>query len=133
VTQASAPDQPSGPEKTYFRELNAGNFQIQLCEGCDQHVFYPRAVCPHCGSGSLKWVKPCGRGTVYSTTVVRRKPDAGGDYNVALINLEEGPRLMSRVEGIAPADVKIGMAVQAALIEQGEGNLLIFRPQGDQA
>src|SRR5690606_40425891 len=90
VTQAPASDQPSGPEKTYFRELNAGNFQIQLCESCDKHVFYPRAVCPHCGSGSLKWVKPSGRGTEYSTTVVRRKPDAGGDHNVALVNLEEG-------------------------------------------
>lgn len=133
MTQSTAADQASGPEKTYFRELNAGNFQIQQCGDCSDHVFYPRAVCPHCGSGRLKWVKPSGRGTVYSTTVVRRKPDAGGDYNVALINLEEGPRLMSRVEGIAPAEVVIGMAVQADIIKQGEDNLLVFRPQGGQA
>lgn len=133
MTQATAPDQPSGPEKTYFRELNAGNFQIQLCADCDKHVFYPRAVCPHCGSGQLSWVKPSGKGTVYSTTVVRRKPEAGGDYNVALVNLEEGPRLMSRVEGIAPAEVTIGMAVQADIIQQGDDKLLVFRPQGDQA
>ncbi len=133
MTQATAPDQASGPEKTYFRELNAGNFQIQLCTSCDKHVFYPRIVCPHCGSGKLDWVKPSGKGTVYSTTVVRRKADAGGDYNVALINLEEGPRLMSRVEGIPPADVAIGMAVQADIIQQGESKLLVFRRQGDQA
>ncbi len=52
-------------------------------------------------------------GTVYATTCTRRPADKGGDYNVALIDLAEGPRMMSRVEGIAPDKVQIGMKVKA--------------------
>src|SRR3546814_7529570 len=63
-------------------------------------IFYPRAICPHSGSTNLEWRDASGRGTVYSTTVVRRKPDRGGNYNVALLDLEAGPRMMSRVDGV---------------------------------
>jgi uncharacterized OB-fold protein len=59
---------------------------------------------------------------------VRRKPEAGGDYNVALIDLREGVRLMSRVEGVAPDAVHIGMAVRAQVAQQDGRGLLIFRP-----
>ena len=108
---------PSGPEKQFFDRLAAGRFEIQRCAGCARHVFYPRVLCPHCGGGKLDWVAASGRGTVYSTTVVRRKPADGGDYNVCLVDLAEGVRLMSRVAGMPPADVKIGMAVQARIAE----------------
>eukprot|EP01032_Pedospumella_encystans_P018055 gene18055-20566_t len=54
---------------------------VQHCKGCDQHIYFPREVCPHCGSNDLSLVPPSGLGTVYSVTTVRRKPDAGGDYN----------------------------------------------------
>lgn len=102
-----------GPDRQYADALAAGQFRIQLCGDCRKHVFYPRNICPHCGGESLTWCAPAGTGTVYSTSVVRRKPDAGGDYNVALIDLDEGVRMMSRVEGMAPADVRIGMRVKA--------------------
>jgi uncharacterized OB-fold protein len=70
-------------------------------------------MCPHCGASELKWVEPTGRGVVYSTSVVRQKPEKGGDYNVALIELDEGPRMMSRVMDVDPDKVKIGMKVSA--------------------
>lgn len=104
-----------GPEQAYKDKLARGSFEIQNCAGCGKHVFYPRVVCPHCGADKLGWVAASGNGVVYSTTVVRRKPEAGGDYNVALIDLAEGPRMMSRVAGIEPAAVKIGMKVQARI------------------
>ena len=104
---------PSGPEKQYLNRLAAGRFEIQKCAGCARHVFYPRVLCPHCGADQLDWVAPSGRGTVYSTTIVRRKPADGGDYNIVLVDLAEGVRLRSRVCGIAPEQVKIGMAVSA--------------------
>lgn len=69
---------------------------------------------------------PSGQGTVYSTTVVRRKAEAGGDYNVALIDLKEGVRMMSRVEGISPEAVAIGMPVQATIIDGEGGKLVVF-------
>ncbi|HEX9183212.1 MAG TPA: OB-fold domain-containing protein [Burkholderiales bacterium] len=108
---------PSGPEKQYLDKLAAGRFEIQRCAACTKHVFYPRVLCPHCGSERLDWVAPSGRGTVYSTTIVRRKPADGGDYNVCLVDLVEGPRMLSRVAGVAPGEVRIGMAVKARLAE----------------
>jgi uncharacterized OB-fold protein len=106
---------PSGPEKQYLDKLAAGRFEIQKCAACGSHVFYPRVLCPHCGGDRLDWVAPSGRGTVYSTTVVRRKPADGGDYNIVLVDLAEGVRLMSRVAGLAPGEVKIGMPVKARI------------------
>jgi len=85
-----------GPVQLYQESLNQGKFLIQQCKGCGKHVFYPRVLCPYCGSVALKWVEPSGRAVVYSTSVVRRKPEKGGDYNVALIELDEGPRMLSR-------------------------------------
>ena len=108
---------PVGPEKQYFDKLAAGRFEIQRCAGCGKHVFYPRVLCPHCGGERLEWVAPSGRGTVYSTTVVRRKPADGGDYNVCLVDLAEGPRMMSRVVCVRPEQVKIGMAVAARIAD----------------
>ncbi len=71
----------AGPEQTYFDNLAAGRLRLQRCDDCSEWVFYPRAVCPHCGSEALVWHEPSGRGTVYSTSVVRRMPDQGGDHN----------------------------------------------------
>lgn len=117
-----------GPELHYQTALNRGVFLIQRCGACAEHVFYPRTVCPHCGSDRLDWVEAKGGGTVYSTTTVRRKPDAGGDYDVSLIDLDEGVRMMSRVEGISPSDVKIGMRVEAAIVDNKGKGLVVFRP-----
>ena len=108
---------PSGPEQQFLDQLAAGCFEIQRCAGCGKHVFYPRVLCPHCGAERLEWMAPSGRGTVYSTTVVRRKPADGGDYNVCLVDLAEGVRMMSRVVSVPPESVKIGMSVMARIAE----------------
>jgi len=62
-----------GPEHVYKEKLAQGSFEIQKCAGCGKHVFYPRVLCPHCGADKLGWVAASGAGTIYSTTVVRRK------------------------------------------------------------
>lgn len=122
----------SGVQAAYQAALDAGRFEIQHCMACDRHQYFPRELCRHCGSDRLRLVTP-GGGTVYSTTVVRRKPEAGGDLNVALVDLDEGVRLMSRVEGLAPADVRIGQRVRARVsIDAGRG-LVVFDPAGDAA
>lgn len=120
---------PPGPEQTYKDKLLQGAFEIQKCGGCGEHVFYPRVICPHCGADKLDWVAASGSGTVYSTTVVRRKPEAGGDYNVALVDLAEGPRMMSRVVGVEPGGVKIGMKIKARIASEGEARLVEFTPE----
>ena len=119
----------TGPEHDYKQKLALGSFEIQKCTACDKHVFYPRVICPHCGADKLGWVAASGSGVVYSSTVVRRKPDAGGDYNVALVDLAEGPRMMSRIVGLEPAAVKIGMRVKARVATDGEARIVEFTPE----
>jgi uncharacterized OB-fold protein len=119
-----------GAELYYRRALDQGQFLIQRCTACDTSVFYPRMVCPHCGSDRLDWYAPSGAATVYSTTVVRGRPQDGGDCNVALLDLAEGVRMMARVDGIAPADVTIGMAVEARVLMSAEGGKVVFVPAG---
>lgn len=77
------------------------------------HMFPPGTICNHCGAADLKWVEPTGRATVLSVTLVQRPRESGGDYAAALIELEEGPQLQSRVMDIAPEKVTSGMPVSA--------------------
>ncbi|MBI4291560.1 MAG: Zn-ribbon domain-containing OB-fold protein [Betaproteobacteria bacterium] len=117
-----------GPDAFYFDALKRGKFLIQACNDCKKHIFFPRVACPHCGSSSLAWVFPSGNGTVYSTTYMTRKPEDGGDYNVAIIRLDEGVQMMSRVDKVAPAKVTIGMRVRAVIRQENDKPLLVFEP-----
>ena len=113
------------PDAEFRAFLVAGRFMIQRSKSSGVHVFYPRAVAPGTGARDLEWVEASGRGVVYSTTVVRKKPPEPS-YNVALIDLAEGPRMMSRVEGVEPAAVAIGMAVQARIVDQDGEPVVVF-------
>jgi hypothetical protein len=117
-----------GPDETFRQNLRAGKFVIQRCEECSTHLFYPRSLCTRCGGYRLELVEADGRAVVYATTVNRRRPDAGGPVNVALVDLIEGPRLMTRIEGIAPDDVRIGMKVRARISAAPGGPVLVFQP-----
>ena len=118
-----------GPQAHYFKQLACGVFEIQHCKSCGLHQFFPRVLCQHCGGTSLEWVRPSGKGEIYSYSIVRRKPEHGGDYNVVLIDLEEGVRVMSRVQGVEPDQVSIGLPVRA-YVEVGDGRgTLYFKPE----
>jgi uncharacterized OB-fold protein len=115
----------SGVQATHQAALDQGRLLIQHCADCGKHVYFPRESCPHCGSAALGWVAPAGLGTVYAVTTVRRKAEAGGDYNVSLVDLDEGVRLMSRVENVTPLELKIGQRVQARVqVTEGRGLVL---------
>ncbi|MCW0211012.1 OB-fold domain-containing protein [Achromobacter veterisilvae] len=122
-----------GPEQVYLDGLAAGRFEIQRCAGCGQAVFYPRCVCPHCGGTALDWFAPSGKGVVYATTTVHRKPEQGGDYNVCLVDLQEGVRMMSQVRAVAPGRVRIGMRVAARIAAIGDAAQVVFEPAEDLA
>jgi len=113
------------PDAEFRAFLAQGRFMIQRSKGSGAHVFYPRAVAPGTGARDLEWVQASGRGVVYSTTVVRKKPPEPS-YNLALIDLAEGPRMMSRVEGLDAAAVAIGMAVRARIIDQDGEPVVVF-------
>jgi hypothetical protein len=114
---------PGGPEAQWRAFLAQGKFMIQRSLSTGRHVFYPRVMAPGTGETDLEWVAASGNGTVYATTANRSKEST---TNIAIIELAEGPRMMSRVEGIAADAVKVGMAVRAriATLEDGTPNIL---------
>lgn len=115
------------PEAEWRAHLAEGRFMIQRSRSTGCHVFYPRIVEPGTGADDLQWVEASGKGVVHAVTVVRKK-DPTDSYNVVLVDLAEGPRLMSRVDGIDVDAVRIGMDVRARIVE-GEGKpLLVFVP-----
>lgn len=110
----------------------SGQLLVQHCPACNRHQFYPRPLCTRCLS-PVETVPASGRGTVYTFSVLYRAitPAWDGDvpYVVALIDLEEGVRMMANVVGCSPDSVSIGMPVEAAFAEAGpEVTLVQFRP-----
>ena len=118
-------------DKRYFDALAQGVFEIPQCLDCQKFHFFPRVCCPYCGSQVLEWVAPSGIGTVYSVTIVRARQ--GDDYTVVLVDLEEGPRLMSRVVEMPVEEVVIGMSVRARIDQTEDGPLLVFTAAGAQS
>jgi uncharacterized OB-fold protein len=112
------------PTDTWFKHLANGRFMIQRSASTGKHVFYPRMVVPGSGEADLEWVEPSGLGTVYSTTVVHQRPPTA-DYNLAIVELDEGPRLMTRVEGVTAAEVRIGMRVRARVMPAEQGDSMV--------
>lgn len=117
-----------GPDAVFAAGLEDGEFWIQRCAGCGGHIHYPRALCPACGSRDVEAVRASGRGTVYATSVVRVRPGHGEDYNIALVDLAEGPRMMTRVVDADPQHVRIGDAVTAFVGEIDGNRVVLFRP-----
>ncbi|WP_088278731.1 Zn-ribbon domain-containing OB-fold protein [Ideonella sp. A 288] len=118
----------TGSQAHYQAALDDGRILIQRCSRCHQHVHFPREVCPHCGADGLAFVSPSGTGTVHAVTTVRRRAEQGGDYNVCLVDLDEGVRLMSRVEGLRPDEVRIGLRVRARVAVADGRGLVVFDP-----
>lgn len=126
-------DKNTGVLVQHQAALAEGRFLIQKCDDCGQHIYFPREICPHCGSDAVQFVSPSGQGTVYAVTTVRRKPADGGDYNVSLVDLDEGPRLMSRVDNLKPDDVKIGQRVTARVVVADDKGVVVFDAVGGAA
>lgn len=108
---------PDADTRPFWEAAKQHKLSIQKCGACGKHVFYPRRYCNHCNSAApLEWVEAKGTGTVYTYTVARRPASRAfeGDvpYVVALIDLDEGARMMSGIVGCPVEQVKIGMRVR---------------------
>lgn len=112
-----------GPEAEYRAHLEAGRFMIQRSRSTGRHVFYPRVLIPGTAEQDLEWVEAGGGATLYAITVNRTRE---GSYNVALVDLDEGPRMMSRIEGVETA--AIGTRLRARIIRQDGTPLVVFDP-----
>ena len=122
-------DFETGPSAQFFKYLQQGEFRLQRSMSTGEYTFYPRVLIPRSGVTDLEWVLASGRGSVYSCTRVPRKPERGGDYVVAIVELAEGPRMMTNIEGAEAADVHIGMDVNATIEDQqSERPRVVFKP-----
>ncbi len=119
--------------RPFWQGARERRLQIQRCMACRRHFFYARALCPYCHSDAVDWVTASGRGTIYTFTIARRPAGpafkADVPYVVALVELEEGPRLMTNIIGIAPESVRIGQRVKAVFEDAtDEVTLVKFAP-----
>lgn len=117
----------AGPEAHWRAALAEGRLLLQRTRASGTVIFPPRLAEPGSGDIALDWIKASGLGTVHAVTVIARKPPEP-PYNVVLVDLDEHVRLMSRVEGIAPDAVIIGMRVRARIGEEDGAPLLLFEP-----
>lgn len=108
---------PISPEsEAYWQGCKAGKLLLQKCADCGHIQFYPRLLCTACAGDNLDWHEASGNGIVKSFTIIRRavsaayEPDA--PYVVALIEVAEGPTMMSNVVGCDPESVSIGLRVK---------------------
>ena len=114
----------TGAAQIWDDALNEGRLMLQRPVGGGASVFPPREFAPGTGA-DLEWFEASGAGTVYSVTWISRRPPEL-PYNVVLVDLAEGPRMMSRVEGLASEAVCIGLAVQARIAAGPEGPCVVF-------
>lgn len=124
---------PYQDTEQYWAAAREHRFVIQRCASCGEHQFYPRGVCSHCLSSDLEWNEASGKGTVYSCSVNYRAPHPGFADNLpfvlAIVELEEGPRMMTNIVDCDPESVTIGMEVTVTFDDiTEEVTLPKFRP-----
>lgn len=116
---------PRGEERTWYEGAAQGQLLIQRCTACGRAIFYPRAVCPQCHAPDPAWIAASGGGTLHSYSVLHRAGTPGWEadvpYVVALIDLDEGVRVMGNVLDAVPSTVRIGMRVHVTFQDRGEG------------
>ncbi len=117
----------------WWEALQRHELYVQRCRDCGAARLPPRALCPACLSPAVEWVRASGRGTVYSFTVTHQNQAPGFreelPYVLAMVQLDEGPRLMTNVVQCAPDTVRIGMPVEVVFDDvTPDVTLAKFRP-----
>ena len=126
---------PSSATEAFWAAAREARLVLPRCDGCGFHWFPPSLACPRCGFERYSWIPASGRGTVFSFVVYHRVYHRAFKnkvpYVVAVIELEEGPRLISNVVGIAPENVRCDMPVSVVFEELRDGiRIPKFTPSG---
>lgn len=110
--------------RPYFEGAKRGEFRLQRCDGCGHHWYPASSHCPRCLSRDYQWVRVSGRGRVWSWIVMHQRYfkafEAEMPYNVAFIQLEEGPFLMSTVVGVPKGALRCDMPVEVVFEDATE-------------
>jgi uncharacterized OB-fold protein len=127
---------PDFETQPYWDALAESRLLIRRCRTCDAWHFYPRPFCPKCWSADVDWVEAAGTGVVYTCSVVRVNdlppfPEKV-PYVAAIVELDEGPRMMTNIVGCPPESVEIGMRVRVEFVPlDDEITIPVFRPVPD--
>lgn len=125
------PEPLATPETRPFWEAAArGSLQVQLCDSCRRHYFYPRSACPHCGSADVSWVECSGRASLHSYVISHRPaPGFTPPFVIAVVELEEGPRMMTNLVGVDPdpSQLQLDMPLWVDFEPRGDHHLPVFR------
>jgi len=125
---------PTPETRPFWEAAKRHQLMLPRCRACDRLHYYPRGACPHCLSGDLEWTAVSGRGTLHTFTIVHRGQKGfpvATPYVLAVVELREGPRMMTTLVGVAPdpATVRIGMPVEVTWADvTPEVTLPHFRP-----
>jgi uncharacterized OB-fold protein len=117
----------------WWEATKDGRLLVKRCTDCGKAHFYPRPFCPHCWSERVDWEQASGRATLYTWSVVYTNdlppfPDKV-PYVAAIVDLDEGPRMMTRVIGCDFADLRVGMALEVTFEQETDDvTLPVFRP-----
>ena len=122
---------PDLETQPFWDAAREGKLLIKRCAACWRAHFYPRPFCPHCWSEDVSWEQASGRATLYTFTIVRRNdlppfPDRV-PYVAAVVDLAEGPRMMTNIEGCDHDDIEIGMQLTVAFRDEGDFTIPVFR------
>lgn len=127
--------QPNPETEAFWDGLGAGILRIKTCGDCQQGHYFPRTICPHCGSADTRWLDTKGEGAIYSLSVMRR--GEGAPFAVAWVTLDEGPSLMTNLVADDLDSLAIGQRVRlhpqaSDNTDVGDGpSLPFFTPSGD--
>lgn len=115
----------------YFEAASQGRLLLKFCGACVSCHFYPRRLCPFCGSAETEWRESKGRGTIYSFTILRRgTPEP---FAPVYVRLEEGPIVVGKAIDMSFESIAIGQRVRAVFVDAAPNHppLLAFRPETD--
>jgi len=109
----------------FWSKAAEGVLVVPKCTECGRTFWHPRPRCPHCGSERVDWIRASGRGTVHTYTVVRQSDDpyfkTKAPYAVAMIDLDEGVRIMTNIVDTPLAALAVGMRVEVLFEDAGGG------------
>jgi uncharacterized OB-fold protein len=110
-----------------------GRLVISRCATCGEAHYYPRPFCPRCGGDEVSWEDASGRSTLYTWSIVHQNDlppfNEKVPYVAAVVDLDEGPRMMTNVVGCEFDELRVGMALQVEFEDIGEGfHIPVFRP-----
>ncbi|MCG8689853.1 MAG: Zn-ribbon domain-containing OB-fold protein [Minwuiales bacterium] len=124
--------QPTPETQHFWDGAKAGELRLQRCDDCAHTYFPPRPFCPVCGSRSVSVFPASGRATLYSYVIHHRAPPGfEAPYAIAVVELEEGPRMMTNIVGTpqTPEALQLDMALEVAFQPMNdEISLPLFRP-----